>query len=84
MVSFLNRFERLMEKCEKQISEGEQANQLKMFKAVAQNVAKDADKTLDELWALWELDPKSEKLREKFSLLEHYLSYLVRFCGDPK
>lgn len=83
MVFFINRFERLIDKCEKHISAGKM-DRLQMFKAVAKNVSKDAAKTLDELWALWELEPKSEKLREKFDMLEYYLSYLIRFCEQEK
>ena len=53
---------------------------LEMFKAVTKSIVRDAAKTLDETWALWEIETDSKTLREKFHLLECYLSYLSRFC----
>lgn len=55
-------------------------NEIETFKAVTKSLVRDAAKTLDETGALWELEPDSKELREKFHLLEHYLSYLFRFC----
>ncbi len=53
---------------------------LEGFRAIVGSLVKDIGKTMDEAWALWELEPDSKELREKFHLLEHYLSYLGRFC----
>ena len=71
----------LIEECVRNVSNhNKKMNELEMFKAVTKSIVKDAEKTLDQTWALWEIDPDSKELREKFHLLEHYLSYLFRFC----
>ncbi len=49
------------------------------FRTVVNQVIITAASVLDEVWALWEIDPSSKDLREKFYLLEHYLDYLKRF-----
>jgi len=48
------------------------------FRTVASHVIISAASVLDETWALWEIDPSSRDLREKFYLLEYYLDYLKR------
>lgn len=50
------------------------------FKAVMKSVLSDALKALEDTEAEWELDHNSQKLREEFHLLHHYLGYLKRFC----
>jgi hypothetical protein len=52
------------------------------FKPGARNVIISAASVLDETWALWEIDPSSKNLREKFYLLEYYLDYLKRFSEE--
>lgn len=55
-------------------------NDPETFKKITESIVEDALKTLDKTWALWEIEPDSKDLREQFHLLEHYLSYLIRFC----
>jgi len=50
------------------------------FKAVTRSVLVDALKVLEDTDVEWEIDHKSQELREKFHLLRHYLDYLKRFC----
>jgi hypothetical protein len=52
------------------------------FKTVVRDVIISMAGVLDQTWALWEIDPSSEDLREKFSLLEYYLDYLKRFLEE--
>ena len=37
---------------------------------------------LNEIWDLWEMDPCSKAIREKFYLLEQNMDYLGRFCRE--
>jgi hypothetical protein len=55
-------------------------DELSMFRAVAKTIVGDAGKSLEETWALWELDSASPQIRENFHLLRQRLSYLFRFC----
>ncbi len=71
--------EKIIEECARNASD-RKMNETETFKAVTKSIVRDAAKVLDETGALWELEPDSKELREKFHLLEHYLSYLFRFC----
>lgn len=71
--------DKLIEECLNNVSIGKMT-ELEMFKAVTKSIVQDARRALDETGALWEIDPESKELREKFHLLEHYLSYLFRYC----
>ena len=60
----------------------ENATEMDHFKSGARDVIISAASVLDETWALWEIDPSSKDLREKFYLLEYYLDYLKRFSEE--
>jgi hypothetical protein len=71
--------DRIIEECVKNAHD-KNMNELEMFKAVTKSIAKDAGNTLDETSALRELDPDSKEIRKKLFLIQHYVSYLFRFC----
>ncbi|MEW5803266.1 MAG: hypothetical protein AB1847_14310 [bacterium] len=66
----------------KRFTKKEDADVKDHFKTVARHVTTSAASVLDETWAIWEIDPSSKELREKFSLLEYYLDYLKRLCEE--
>ena len=41
-----------------------------------------ASTVLDEAWSLWELDPSSRDLRDKFYILEQCLDHIQKVCTD--
>ena len=53
---------------------------LEWFRTFVVSLVKDIEKKIDETWALWELEPESKEVGEKFYLLDHSLFYLRRFC----
>lgn len=57
------------------------ASELFRFKAITRNIAQKALMTLDDITAEEMQGEKRPKSRiEKYYLLNHYLSYLKRFC----
>lgn len=69
-----------LKKALKEVESQMRENNLEGFKVVIKSLDKDAMKVLDEAEGLWEIDPSSKEIREKFQLLRHYLDYLMRFC----
>ena len=53
---------------------------LKSFKILVRNLVKNIEKKVDEAQLLWEIEPESKELRQKFYSLNKYLFYLKRFC----
>ena len=41
-----------------------------------------AAKILDETWSLWEIDPSSGDLRDKFYVLEECIDHIKRVCEE--
>ena len=41
-----------------------------------------ASKALDEIWSLWEMDPSSNEMRDKFYMLEEYLNHIRKVCEE--
>jgi len=41
-----------------------------------------AAKVLDETWSLWEIDPTSKDLRDKFYILEEHIDQIKRVCEE--
>jgi hypothetical protein len=39
-------------------------------------------KVLDETWSLWEIDPSSPDVRDKFYVLEECLDHIKRLCNE--
>ncbi len=68
--------EKILNEVETQMRE----NNLEGFKAVIKSLDAGAMKVLDETEDLWEKDANSKEMREKLSLLRHYLDYVKRFC----
>jgi hypothetical protein len=56
------------------------SNDLEAFRAIVSSLVGDIEKMVNETWAVWELEPDSKELRERFHLLERCLSYIRRFC----
>ena len=69
----------LNKECEISFSSGSNEDP-DMFRAVAKTIVGDVGKTLEETWALWELDSDSDQIRENFHLLKQRLAYLFKFC----
>lgn len=61
---------------------GKNEQLLEGFSMLARNMVKNMQKNLNEIRALWEKDPASEELREKFDLLTRCLFYLERYCRE--
>ena len=73
--------EGLIEECAESLAKKSKTNEeLAVFRLVITRFTKQTERMLDETWALWELEPDSRKLREKFHILEKHLSYVRRFC----
>ncbi|MEA2005352.1 MAG: hypothetical protein U9O50_03725 [Acidobacteriota bacterium] len=53
---------------------------LKHFKNVVKSLMNDASKVLGEI----ELLPHGAEIKEKISLLDHYLDYTTRLCENDK
>ena len=41
-----------------------------------------ASKALDDVWSLWEMDPSSKEMRDKFYILEEYLNHIKKVCEE--
>ena len=39
-------------------------------------------KVLDEIWSLWEIDPTSQDVRDKFHVLEECLDHIKRITNE--
>lgn len=55
---------------------------LEGFSMLLRHMLRNMENNLKELRALWEKDPRSETLREKFDSLAKCLFYLDRFCQE--
>lgn len=55
---------------------------LEGFSMLVRNMVKNMEDNLDKTKALWEKDPASEELRERFELLTRCLFYLERYCRE--
>lgn len=52
------------------------------FSMLVGNMVANIEKNLDETRRLWEKDPDSDEIMERFRLLERCLFYLKRFCEE--
>ena len=50
------------------------------YKKLIMSLADKASKALDEIWSLWEMDPSSMELRDKFYVLEEDLNTIRKAC----
>jgi len=55
---------------------------LEGFSMLVRYAAQNMKDNLDKTRALWEEDPASKELREKFDSLANCLSYLERYCRE--
>ncbi len=52
------------------------------YKKLITSLTDKASKALDEIWSLWEMDPSSKELRDKFYILEEYLNHIRKVCEE--
>lgn len=52
------------------------------YKKLIIGLAERASRVLDETWSLWEIDPSSKELRDKFYVLEECLDHIKRVCEE--
>lgn len=52
------------------------------YKNLIMNFTEKASNALDDIWSLWEMDPSSKELRDKFYILEEYLNHIKKLCEE--
>ena len=52
------------------------------YKNLIVSLTDKASKALDEIWSLWEMDPSSNELRDRFYMLEEYLNHIRKVCEE--
>ena len=55
---------------------------LEGFSMLVRNMVKNIEKNLSEARELWQDDPGSAELKEKFDTVENCLIYLERYCRE--
>ncbi|MCG2713359.1 MAG: hypothetical protein L6308_00725 [Candidatus Omnitrophica bacterium] len=55
---------------------------LEGFSMLVRNMVENIEKNLNEMRTLWEREPTSKELKEKFDALAKCLFYLKRYCRE--